>query len=67
MLEKLKGQKVLIHFIDGTLADDGVLEEADGQYVKYTTAYQELYIPVTSIRTISLNLKEREKAKVGFA
>ncbi|QJC50516.1 hypothetical protein HGI30_02185 [Paenibacillus albicereus] len=67
MLDKLIGKKVLIHFLDGTLAENGVLEQADDKFVKYVTDYQELYIPITSIRTISLPLKEREKPKVGFA
>ncbi|MCM3749576.1 hypothetical protein M3223_19680 [Paenibacillus pasadenensis] len=66
MLAKLKGQKVLVHFIDGTLADGGILEDFDDKYIKYTTEYQELYIPITSVREIKFNLKERERPKVGF-
>lgn len=66
MLTKLKGKNVIIHFIDGTLVDGGILEDFDEKWIKYTTEYQELYIPVTSIREIKFNLKERERPKVGF-
>ncbi|WP_234993053.1 MULTISPECIES: hypothetical protein [unclassified Paenibacillus] len=67
MLEQLKGKQVLIHFLDGTHIGEGTLEEVDDKFVKYKTEYQELFIPVSSIRTVSVNLKERQKPKVGFA
>lgn len=66
MLEALKGQKVTVHFLDGTSARDGVLEELDERFVKYRTEYQVLYIPVTSIRAVALETKEREQPRVGF-
>jgi hypothetical protein len=66
MLEDLKGQKVAVHFLDGTSVRDGVLEELDERFVKYRTEYQVLYIPITSIRAVALETKERERPRVGF-
>ncbi|ETT72956.1 hypothetical protein [Paenibacillus sp. FSL R7-277] len=66
MLEALKGQEVHIHFLDGTSVRGGVLEELDDRFVKYSTEYQSLYIPITSIRAVELQTKERERPRVGF-
>lgn len=66
MLEDLKGQKVTVHFLDGTSIKDGVLVELDERFVKYQTEYQVLYIPITSIRAVALETKERERPRVGF-
>jgi hypothetical protein len=35
--------------------------------VKYLTQYQTLFIPITSIRTVSIEIKERQRSKVGFS
>lgn len=66
MLKELLGQKVAVHFLDGTSVREGVLEELDERFVKYRTEYQLLYIPVTSIRAVTLETKERERPRVGF-
>lgn len=66
MLSALKGQEVLIHFLDGTTVRGGVLEELDERFVKYSTEYQTLYIPITSIRAVEVQTKERERPRVGF-
>ncbi|KUP23496.1 hypothetical protein [Paenibacillus sp. DMB5] len=66
MLKELLGQKVAVHFLDGTSVREGVLEELDERFVKYRTEYQLLYIPLTSIRAVALETKERERPRVGF-
>ncbi|ASA20490.1 hypothetical protein [Paenibacillus donghaensis] len=66
MLNSLVGKEVTVAFLDGTLATGGVLAEADERYVKYQTEYQELYIPITSIRDVTLDTKPRERNRVGF-
>ena len=66
MLTALQGQEVTIHFVDGTSSRSGVLEEIDEKFVKYRTEYQVLYIPITSIRAVALETKERERPRVGF-
>ncbi|AIQ51947.1 MULTISPECIES: hypothetical protein [Paenibacillus] len=66
MLQELIGQKVAVHFLDGTSVREGVLEELDERFVKYRTEYQLLYIPVSSIRAVALETKERERPRVGF-
>ncbi|MDP1512752.1 hypothetical protein L8C07_22720 [Paenibacillus sp. CMAA1739] len=67
MLASLQGKEVTIHFIDGTCACDGVLDQIDDKFVKYLTQYQMLVIPITSIRTVSIDTKERQPHRVGFA
>ncbi|KJD45758.1 hypothetical protein [Paenibacillus terrae] len=67
MLASLQGKEVTIHFIDGTNACDGVLDQIDDKFVKYLTQYQTLFIPITSIRTVSVDIKERQRYRVGFA
>lgn len=42
------------------------MEELDERFVKYSTEYQTLYIPITSIRAVELQTKERERPRVGF-
>ncbi|AIQ46346.1 hypothetical protein R70723_11020 [Paenibacillus sp. FSL R7-0273] len=66
MLQELLGQKVAVHFLDGTSVREGVLEELDERFVKYRTEFQLLYIPLTSIRAVALETKERERPRVGF-
>ncbi|WP_405110342.1 hypothetical protein MHH28_00570 [Paenibacillus sp. FSL K6-1217] len=66
MLSVLKGQEVTIHFLDGSSVKGGVLEELDDKFVKYSTEYQTLYIPITSIRAVDVQTKERERPRVGF-
>lgn len=66
MLAALKGQEVTIHFLDGTNVRGGILEELDERFVKYSTEYQTLYIPITSIRAVDVQTKERERPRVGF-
>lgn len=67
MLAALKGKEVTVNFLDGTIARGGILEEVDERFVKYKTEYEVLYIPITSIRAIALDTKERERPRVGFA
>ncbi|WP_149095014.1 hypothetical protein [Paenibacillus terrae] len=67
MLASLQGKEVTIHFIDGTHVCDGVLDQIDDKFVKYLTQYQMLVIPITSIRTVSIDIKERQRYRVGFA
>jgi hypothetical protein len=66
MLEDLFGKKVEVHFIDGTHVIGGVLEQSDDRFVKYVTDYQVLYIPITSIRAVAVDTKERKPSRVGF-
>ncbi len=66
MLEALKGQEVSVNFLDGSSVRGGVLEEIDQRFVKYRTEYQVLYIPITSIRAVAVETKERERPRVGF-
>ncbi|KWX78994.1 hypothetical protein AMQ84_08155 [Paenibacillus riograndensis] len=66
MLEALKGQEVSVNFVDGSSVRGGVLEEIDERFVKYRTEYQVLYIPITSIRAVAVETKERERPRVGF-
>ncbi|MCE3200180.1 hypothetical protein JI735_21070 [Paenibacillus sonchi] len=66
MLEALKGQEVSMNFLDGSSIRGGVLEEIDERFVKYRTEYQVLYIPITSIRAVAVETKERERPRVGF-
>jgi hypothetical protein len=66
MLESLQGQVVVIHFLDGSNVSGGILEQIDDKFVKYRTEYQEIYIPITSVRTLSIDTKERQRPRVGF-
>lgn len=66
MLKALQGQEVSINFLDGSSSRGGVLEELDERFVKYRTEYQVLYIPITSIRAVAVETKERERPRVGF-
>ncbi|WP_379153910.1 hypothetical protein [Paenibacillus sp. sgz5001063] len=66
MLEALVGQEVTVNFLDGSSVRGGVLEEVDERFVKYRTEYQVLYIPITSIRAVVVETKERERPRVGF-
>lgn len=67
MLEALQGKEVTIYFVDGSNARKGVLETVSERFVKYRTDFEELYIPITAICSVSLDIKERERARVGFA
>jgi hypothetical protein len=66
MLAALKGQEVTVHYLDGTSSRGGILEDLDDRFVKYSTEYQTLYIPITSIRAVDVQTKERERPRVGF-
>jgi hypothetical protein len=66
MLAALKGQEVTVHYLDGTSSRGGILEDLDERFVKYSTEYQTLYIPITSIRAVDVQTKERERPRVGF-
>jgi len=66
MLEALLGKEVTVNFLDGFSAKGGVLEEIEDKFVKYKTEFQVLYIPITSIRAITIDTKERERPRVGF-
>lgn len=66
MLETIKGTAVTIHFLDGSCEKGGTLEEIADGFVRYRTEYQLLYIPVTSIRAVAVDTKERRTPRVGF-
>lgn len=66
MLNDLKGREVTINFLDGTSVKDGIIEEIDEHFVKYKSEFQLLYIPITSIRAVSIETKERQRPRVGF-
>ncbi|MCL6601435.1 MAG: hypothetical protein K6T94_01050 [Paenibacillus sp.] len=66
MLLALQGKEVTINCIDGFSVKGGILEEVDDRFVKYRTDFQVLYIPITSIRAITIDTKERERPRVGF-
>ncbi|MEK8212819.1 hypothetical protein [Paenibacillus sp. FSL L8-0463] len=66
MLAALQGQEVTVNFLDGSTVRGGVLEEIDERFVKYRTEYQVLYIPISSIRAVAVETKERERPRVGF-
>ncbi|MEK5236300.1 hypothetical protein NST99_11485 [Paenibacillus sp. FSL L8-0470] len=66
MLVALQGQEVTVNFLDGSTVRGGVLEEIDERFVKYRTEYQVLYIPISSIRAVAVETKERERPRVGF-
>lgn len=66
MLEALQGKEVTIYFVDGSNARKGVLESVTERFVKYRTNFEEIYIPITSICSVSLDLKGRERPRVGF-
>jgi hypothetical protein len=66
MLEALQGKEVTVHFLDGTNVRGGVLEEASDGFLKYSTEYQEMYIPITSVRAVTLDIKEVQRPRVGF-
>jgi hypothetical protein len=66
MLAALQGQEVTVNFLDGSSVRGGVLEEIDERFVKYRTEYQVLYIPISSIRAVAVETKERERPRVGF-
>ncbi|MFF2910371.1 hypothetical protein [Paenibacillus sp. NPDC057934] len=67
MVEALLGKEVAIHFLDGTSVRGGVLKGVGGQYLKYLTEYQEMYIPITSIQAVTLDIKEHVHPRIGFA
>lgn len=66
MLEALQGKEVTIYFVDGSNARKGVLESVTERFVKYRTDFEELYIPITAICSVSLDLIGRERPRVGF-
>ncbi|QWU17978.1 hypothetical protein SAMN04487895_11670 [Paenibacillus sophorae] len=66
MLSALQGEKVTIYFLDGSCLSDGVLEKADEKFIKYKTEYQIHYVPVSSVRSVALDTKERQRPRMGF-
>lgn len=66
MLEALQGKEVTVHYLNGYSSEGGILEEVDEKYVKYRTEFQMLYIPISSIRAVIVDTKERERPRVGF-
>ncbi|WP_068618687.1 hypothetical protein [Paenibacillus tuaregi] len=67
MLNHLLNKEVTIHFLDGSCVRGGILEAIEENFINYADEYQSLYIPVTSIRSISIDTKERQRPRVGFA
>jgi len=67
MLEALQGKEVTVYFVDGSNARKGILETVSEKFIKYRTEFEELYIPITSVCSITLDTKGRERARVGFA
>lgn len=66
MLKSLLNQKVAIYFTDGSYVQNGLLEEVGEQFIRYKDEYEMLYVPLTAIRYVSVNTKERDKPRVGF-
>ncbi|MCV4232333.1 hypothetical protein OHJ21_14205 [Virgibacillus sp. LDC1] len=66
MLKSLLNQEVSIYFTDGSYVRSGTLEEVGEQFIRYKDEYEMLYVPLTAIRYVSVNTKERDKPKVGF-
>ncbi|NGM84592.1 hypothetical protein G5B47_19470 [Paenibacillus sp. 7124] len=66
MLTALQGEKAAVYFLDGTFLGDGVLEEVGEKFIKYVTDYQVHYIPITAIRSVSVETRERQRPRVGF-
>jgi hypothetical protein len=66
MLEALQGKEVTIYFVDGSNARKGILETVTEKFIKYRTEFEELYIPITSVCTITLDTKGRERSRIGF-
>ncbi|MBU5346381.1 hypothetical protein [Paenibacillus lautus] len=67
MLKSLLNQEVSIYFTDGSYVRNGTLEEVGDQFIRYQDEYEMLYVPLTAIRYVSVNTKERDKPRVGFA
>ncbi|WP_246021584.1 hypothetical protein [Paenibacillus zeisoli] len=67
MFKSLVGKEVTIHFIDGSSVTSGVIEEVDDQGIKYSDEFQILYIPISSIKSVAVNTKERQRPRVGFS
>lgn len=66
MLEALQGKEVTLYFVDGSNARKGILEAVTSTFIKYRTEFEEMYIPITSICSIVLDTKGRDRARVGF-
>ncbi|BCG58635.1 hypothetical protein [Paenibacillus sp. URB8-2] len=66
MLNSLQGEKAAVYFLDGSSLNDGVLEEVGEKFIKYVTDYQIHYIPITSVRSVCVETKERQRPRVGF-
>jgi len=66
MLKHLLKQQAAVHFIDGGCVSGGTLEEIEDTFIKYKDEYEMLYIPLSAIRYLSVDTKERDKAPVGF-
>ncbi|WP_433943020.1 hypothetical protein [Paenibacillus sp. SN-8-1] len=67
MFKSLEGKEVTIHFIDGSSVTNGKIEEVDDQSVRYRDEFQILYIPISSIKSVAVNTKERQRPRVGFS
>ncbi|EHB68685.1 MULTISPECIES: hypothetical protein [Paenibacillus] len=66
MLKHLLKQQAAVHFIDGGCVSGGTLEEIEDTFIKYKDEYEMLYIPLSAIRYVAVDTKERDKAPVGF-
>ncbi|WP_379132606.1 hypothetical protein [Paenibacillus sp. sgz500958] len=66
MLEALQGKEVTVNFLDGYSVKGGTLEAVDERFVKYRTEFQVLYIPISSIRAVTIDTKPQERPRVGF-
>ncbi|USB31814.1 hypothetical protein [Paenibacillus sp. YPG26] len=67
MFKSLEGKEVTIHFIDNTSVTGGTIQEVDDHGVKYRDEFQILYIPISSIKSVALNTKDRQRPRVGFS
>lgn len=66
MLKALQGEKVTVYFLDGSCLTDGMLAEAGELFIKVTTEYEVHYIPITSVRSVAQDTKERQRPRLGF-
>ncbi|GAB6926150.1 hypothetical protein JCM10914A_01330 [Paenibacillus sp. JCM 10914] len=67
MLKRLEKQRVAVYFVDGNYIQNGTLEEVGDQFILYQDEYEMLYIPISAIRYVSVDTKERDKPRVGFS
>jgi hypothetical protein len=67
MLKEFLNQQVTILFIDGGSISNGKLIEMDERFVKYESPHNLNIIPITSIKTVTLQTEEKPHSTIrGF-